>query len=862
MPLPPQVLENQALSLVEQMGYSAPIDQASGFGRNTGYLRWIEEHDASLDRWDRLDIESPASVVFWMRQSTQLLDPDSFSGRVNYYDPPLEPVGSIRLHTSPTGQLIHFEAVPPMWDVEAAREPFDWSILFASSGLESSALSPVEPRRIPPRPYFERSAWSGVFPEAPDIALRVEAASLNGRPVYYEVLPEWNWAPELAEAVTADSSAGESAAGVQESAPSSVTEGSSSRADRRESILRFLARAGGVLGELMEPLVFLSAIVVGWRSARSGRGDRRGAARVAAFFVVIGLILWATRAHHTGDVPFEFASFFYSARNGVFQVGVIWLLYLALEPHVRRTWPDCLVAWNRLLAGRFGDARVGREALYGVFMGLCIVASDPIARWIGIQAGMAPPRPESPDFAYFAGLRATLAGFLASASGGVLVAFAAVFLLVILRWVVRWRPLAIAVFVLVAFFVNTDVVPTGLVATEVGQRALGALLLGWFVLRQGLLALAVGTATVVFLGGFPLTTSWSHWSENPRPSFSWVLPSRSRSWRTRPRGHARWPDGAASDSARGPRLRPMKRPNGFTYGVFLIASANFLAGGSYPAQKLALEALPAATISVIRNLIAIAAMLVYVRLVPARGSSIEAGPERWRVLFMGIVAYGLPMLLGIVGVRYSTSSNGSILILLEPVMIVFLAWLLLRERIPLAKLIAIVIGLWGALVVVLDGGALAELGASEHSFGNLLLALHGILWGLYTPLAKPLIDRGRDPFEITLLSLVYSLVLLVPMACLEWDAWSVGAGTWSALGWCAALGIGCSFIATVFWAACLRYLPASTVAPFVFLQPIAGVGAGVLFLRESLPRASIVGGAIIAAAVLLTVWADTRRSPV
>src|SRR5262249_5422397 len=56
-------------------------------------------------------------------------------------------------------------------------------------------------------------------------------------------------------------------------------------------------------------------------------------------------------------------------------LGVIgWLYYLALEPYVRRFWPDTLISWSRLQSGRFLDPLVGRDILIGVTAGVLLLA--------------------------------------------------------------------------------------------------------------------------------------------------------------------------------------------------------------------------------------------------------------------------------------------------------------------------------------------------------------------------------------------------------------------------------------------------------------------------------------------------------
>ena len=48
----------------------------------------------------------------------------------------------------------------------------------------------------------------------------------------------------------------------------------------------------------------------------------------------------------------------------------MWVLYLALEPYVRRYWPQAIISWTRVLGGRWRDPLVGRDVLYGVILGV------------------------------------------------------------------------------------------------------------------------------------------------------------------------------------------------------------------------------------------------------------------------------------------------------------------------------------------------------------------------------------------------------------------------------------------------------------------------------------------------------------
>ncbi|MEO8259078.1 MAG: hypothetical protein ABI868_17150 [Acidobacteriota bacterium] len=70
---------------------------------------------------------------------------------------------------------------------------------------------------------------------------------------------------------------------------------------------------------------------------------------------------------------------------------IIWVTYLAIEPFARRVWPEALIGWNRVLAGRVGNPLVGRDLLIGVLFGTALATVFHLA-WF-TAASFAPPPP-------------------------------------------------------------------------------------------------------------------------------------------------------------------------------------------------------------------------------------------------------------------------------------------------------------------------------------------------------------------------------------------------------------------------------------------------------------------------------------
>lgn len=206
--------------------------------------------------------------------------------------------------------------------------------------------------------------------------LRVEAASLGRRPVGFMLIGPW---------LTPWPMPGESAAG-----------------DRSVYVL------------ILFVLALLILAGAGWlvrRNLREGHGDRRGAVRLACCMTGVLMALWACDAHLTATL-LSLALFLLAVCTSVFYGVVIWAIYLAFEPFVRRTWPQVLVSSTNVLTGRFSDPVVGRDVLIGVALGLWLtLLVRSLAAWSGAESLPAFPG----DLRLLLGVRSTAAVVLEEA---------------------------------------------------------------------------------------------------------------------------------------------------------------------------------------------------------------------------------------------------------------------------------------------------------------------------------------------------------------------------------------------------------------------------------------------------------------
>jgi hypothetical protein len=433
-------------------------------------------------------------VQFWYRQTPRFLLSNATLGRVYSQNPPLVDSGMAGARFDMRGRLVQFYAVPPQREsVAAAGSEPDWSALFAEAELDSAQFRRVAPEWTPAFFADHRAAWEGVFPDRPEIPIRVEAAGYQGRPVWFHIVGPWT------------------------------------RPERMEP-WRHTSRQRTAAIILLTLLVLLVA-ASGWLAHRNlarGRGDRAGAWRLAVYAMAVGVLGWSLWAHHVADLAGELTLI--TRADGVLLLIAfcIWLLYLAVEPYVRRRSPHLLISWTRLLAGRGRDAAVGRDVLVGAaggaLMSVAVVLSWRLPAWLG----QPPPWPKDLHLDSFLGVRERMMTALFAQLDAAAVGLGLVVLLVLIRMVVRSEPAAVAGVLLVASIPNAfggNAPPLTALPVSMAVMALPV----FVMTRFGLLAVILTLYTCSALLSSPFSLQFDHWTGAPT-AFSLAVVAALLAW--------------------------------------------------------------------------------------------------------------------------------------------------------------------------------------------------------------------------------------------------------------------------------------------------------------------------------------------
>jgi serine/threonine-protein kinase len=447
----PAVLEDRARELLSRLGYPGrAYDAARGFAVDRDYLNQVEATDHSPGRWDGLATGAPPVAQFWYRDSPRPLASEDLFGQVRWADPPQIGSGMRGVRYDLRGRLVTLFVVPPQVETAgavAAAAP-DWAPLFAEAGLDPQRFRPVAPLWSPPFYADTRAAWEGAYPERPELPLRIEAAGYRGRAVYFRQVPSWS-RPERTQAL-------------------GLTPGQ---------------RAAGLAGIVLIAAMLLVAGVIARRNLRLGRGDARGAVRLARYVLGVGFLSWLVAADHVFDFS-EVGLLVHGLGTLLVLTAITWLFYLAIEPYVRRHWPHTLISWTRLLTGGWRDPRVGRDVLIGVGAGTAMAVLVDLFQLLPAALNGPPSAPRAFGLDVLAGGREILADLLFAQPNSALVALGLLLLLMMGRLVLRRESLAIAAALLVLCLPESLAVPLPL----------------WLVLPLDMLIVLVPTLVLVRCG--------------------------------------------------------------------------------------------------------------------------------------------------------------------------------------------------------------------------------------------------------------------------------------------------------------------------------------------------------------------------
>lgn len=228
-----------------------------------------------------------------------------------------------------------------------------------------------------------------------------------------------------------------------------------------------------------------------------------------------------------------------------------------------------------------------------------------------------------------------------------------------------------------------------------------------------------------------------------------------------------------------------------------------------------------------------------------------------KLMYCALFGVAINQLLFFKGLDLSTPINASLMMTTNPIMVMIVASILIRERITSRKIAGIIIGIAGASFLLIPGNNIRF--SQETVLGDFLILVNSISFGIFLIIVKPMMAKYKT---ITVMKWVFffGCFFVTPFGWSEFRAvdWSAfTTQTWLAVSY---VVIGTTSLAYMLNTYALKNLSPSSVSAYIYLQPLFAAAFAIVLGKDFLNSLHLIAAVLIFTGVYLVTSGNLRLS--
>lgn len=219
-----------------------------------------------------------------------------------------------------------------------------------------------------------------------------------------------------------------------------------------------------------------------------------------------------------------------------------------------------------------------------------------------------------------------------------------------------------------------------------------------------------------------------------------------------------------------------------------------------------------------------------------------------RIIAAAFFGVALNMLTFFKGLSFTSPISAAVIMVTTPIIVLLLSAFLMKERIKARKIFGIVLGLLGTGFLILYGKSVGS--ATHATLGNLLVFINAVSYGFYLILVKKLMDK-YNAFAFVKWIYTFGLLMVLPFGWSEYQEIQ-----WEQLPVAIVWEIGFVVVFTTFFTylfnlVSMRELKPTTVAVFIYLQPLFATVFAMSLGKDDLTWVKVASAVLIFVGVFL-----------
>ncbi|NOU17780.1 MAG: DMT family transporter [Bacteroidales bacterium] len=229
-----------------------------------------------------------------------------------------------------------------------------------------------------------------------------------------------------------------------------------------------------------------------------------------------------------------------------------------------------------------------------------------------------------------------------------------------------------------------------------------------------------------------------------------------------------------------------------------------------------------------------------------------------RFIAAGLLGVAFNQFIFLNGLNFTSPIDSSIIVTINPILVMIIASMAIREKITFTRIFGLILGASGALLVILNRGVISF--SSEHFLGNVMIFLSTLSYAGYLIVAKPLMQR-YDPITVMKGVFFVGFLFVAPFGYSELldTSWStIPASIWGSILF---VLLGSTFLAYLLMSWGLRNVRATTVSIYNYSQPVLASFVAVLVGQDIIDAPKIVAVVLVFVGVYLVSRPSFKGNP-
>ncbi len=221
-----------------------------------------------------------------------------------------------------------------------------------------------------------------------------------------------------------------------------------------------------------------------------------------------------------------------------------------------------------------------------------------------------------------------------------------------------------------------------------------------------------------------------------------------------------------------------------------------------------------------------------------------------RLILSGFFGVALNQMLFFKGLNSTTPINAAIMMTINPIMVLALSAIFLKEKLKLSRIIGIGLGIIGALFLITKGAQTLDVFDSDSSIGNILVLLNAASYAMYLTVVKPLM-KSYKPITVIKWVFLFGFLMVIPFGFSQFQSVNWQSMP-SFIVWEVMFVVVCTtFLAYLLNVYALKLVTSTTVSFYIYLQPLVAAIAAIALGKDELTLTLIISASILFLGVYL-----------